>query len=53
MHVQCCICETKRPKFVSECPVCVMKTENVLLKKEIERLTEYLNELKGNERVDL
>lgn len=37
---------------MNECPVCILKAENVLLRKENETLREYVTERKVNERVE-
>lgn len=52
MHILCCICNTVRGEHVSEYIVCIIKAENVLQRKEIERLNEYVTELRVNKWVE-
>src|SRR5678815_3826788 len=46
MSALCDICGTVRGEYVNSCPVCVLNAENVLLRKEIARLSENMNGLK-------
>ena len=48
--MDCGICGTVRSKHVGECTVCILKAEHVLIRKEIERISEGLDEMKKNER---
>ena len=46
MQALCNSCGTVRGEYVNECTVCIVKADNVLLRKEIARLNENLDELK-------
>src|SRR5678815_1415097 len=46
MYALCDNCGTVRDEYVNNCPACVVNAENVLLRKEIARLSEDMNELK-------
>src|SRR5678815_1033124 len=46
MYALCDICGTVRGEYVNSCPTCVLNAENVLLRKEIARLSENMNGLK-------
>src|ERR1700755_569693 len=50
MYVDSGICETARNEHVGECTVCILKAEHVMIRKEIERISEDLDEIKKNER---
>ncbi|KAL7637998.1 UNVERIFIED_CONTAM: hypothetical protein RMT77_011611 [Armadillidium vulgare] len=50
MYVDCGICGTVRRENVVECTFCILKAEHVLIRKEIERISEDLDEMKKNER---
>src|SRR5678816_1710119 len=46
MYALCDNCGTVRGEYVNSCPVCVLNAENVLLRKEIARLSENMHGLK-------
>src|SRR5678815_1649543 len=46
MYALCDNCGTVRGLYVDSCPVCILNAENVLLRKEIARLSEDMHGLK-------